>query len=136
VSAAVNITLAPLRAAPRLRVVRRKPKRAPDPRQKAWQRAWYQTRRARMLAWLGGVCAAPGCGETRELEIDHIDPRAKSCEVSALWSRRWAVVVAELEKCQPLCHFHHAHKTGEQRRARLRDSRARNRQDAADPVPF
>ena len=89
-----------------------------------------------MLAWIGGACAVADCGETAGLEIDHADPRSKSCEVSALWSRRWSVVVLELEKCQALCHHHHARKTAEHLRNRLREQRARSRQDAADPVPF
>jgi len=78
--------------------------------QREYQRKWMIARRA---AWLAehGPCA--NCGSSERLEVDHIDRKLKALHVGALWSmahdnpRR----VAELAKCQVLCHACHLLKT-------------------------
>ena len=54
-------------------------------------------------------CSFPGCEETKDLEIDHINPREK--KTHRVWSMTKARRDEELKKCQVLCHKHHWEKT-------------------------
>lgn len=65
----------------------------------------YHQRRKESYEILGGVCVI--CGETTELEIDHIDPRTKAFGISKLWSVSRERYLEELSKCQLLCKEHH-----------------------------
>ena len=58
---------------------------------------------------LGGACVR--CGAVEQLEFDHIDPATKSFNLSIGWSRSWDTIVAELGKCQLLCHDCHKAKS-------------------------
>lgn len=69
----------------------------------------YRKRRASMLAYLGGRCVV--CGSTTDLQFDHKDARTKTFSISSGWSKPWAVLVIELDKCQLLCKPHHGEKT-------------------------
>jgi 5-methylcytosine-specific restriction endonuclease McrA len=79
----------------------------PD-QQRAYQRDWMTARRDQ---WISehGPCAQ--CGSTDRLEVDHVDPGAKSMEPAAIWSLSAAKREAELAKCQVLCHDCHARKS-------------------------
>lgn len=69
----------------------------------------YHERRDRAIALLGGACAE--CGGTADLEIDHIDWRAKEIDLARLWSIAEVKFLEELEGCQVLCGAHHHRKT-------------------------
>jgi 5-methylcytosine-specific restriction endonuclease McrA len=75
-----------------------------------YQRALHKSRRATVIALLGGECG--NCGSRDDLEIDHADARTKAYDISHLF-RRSALLVAELRKCQLLCHGCHRRKTVE-----------------------
>lgn len=69
----------------------------------------YHARRADAIQRLGGRCAE--CGITEHLEIDHRDPATKSFDLGRMWSVSHSRYLAELDKCQLLCHEHHAEKS-------------------------
>lgn len=59
---------------------------------------------------LGNICRK--CGSVDNLEIDHIDPIAKSFTVGGqLWNCAKAKFEAEIAKCQLLCQSCHNKKT-------------------------
>jgi hypothetical protein len=58
---------------------------------------------------LGGKCVK--CGSTENLEIDHIDRRTKSIDVTRFCSVSREKFLAELPLCQLLCTDHHKEKT-------------------------
>lgn len=62
-----------------------------------------------MKAYLGNKCCK--CESTEDLQFDHIDAKTKSFDVSKNWSRRWNILVLELDKCQLLCKPHHLKKS-------------------------
>lgn len=74
-----------------------------------YYRQYAQDRRDEAVALLGGCCAV--CGTTETLEIDHIDPSAKSFTLTQGWSKKRETWLAELAKCQLLCKKHHDEKT-------------------------
>lgn len=78
-----------------------------------YQLARYHRIRAEALELLGGQCAT--CGSTEDLQIDHVDPAAKSFSLSKTRTSRekWLV---ELKKCQLLCRSHHKQKTSSEQR--------------------
>lgn len=65
--------------------------------------------RAKKLAWaiqfLGGVCER--CGSVDNLEFNHIDPLDKSFTIGSNLGRNKKVLIAELLKCELLCHNCH-----------------------------
>jgi hypothetical protein len=65
---------------------------------RAAQREWLQRRRR---AWLEANGPCVKCGSWDDLEVDHIDPRAKV--EHRVWSWAEARRLAELAKCQVLC---------------------------------
>ena len=63
-------------------------------------RARYKRNRDAAIAHLGGKCV--GCGNTHNLEFDHIDRAEKSANLAKLFKakeRMWE----EVDKCQLLC---------------------------------
>lgn len=72
-----------------------------------YAREWYAARRVRAIESLGGKCVV--CGDTEDLEFDHIDPATKVSHRIFSWS--WARIEEELKKCQLLCAKHHQDKT-------------------------
>jgi hypothetical protein len=77
-------------------------------------RTWQAARRAEWVT-ANGPCAA--CGSNEQLEVDHIDPAKKEIAAGRLWTmaRTNPKRVAELAKCQVLCHSCHVAKTKRQR---------------------
>lgn len=61
----------------------------------------YHKRRKDALKQLGGKCKK--CGSKKRLELDHINPKKKSFNISKLWSVSKEKYAAELMKCQILC---------------------------------
>ncbi|MDQ1127582.1 5-methylcytosine-specific restriction endonuclease McrA [Microbacterium sp. SORGH_AS 505] len=84
-----------------------------------YNREYVQRRRKqlrdRWIASQGGRCVE--CGGTDDLEVDHVDPLAKSREISDIWTSSENVRLAELVKCQVLCHDCHLSKTQSEREA-------------------
>ena len=69
----------------------------------------YHTRREESKRILGGKCIE--CGDTQNLEIDHIDRAEKKIDVAKLWSISRNRYLEELHKCQLPCREHHQQKT-------------------------
>lgn len=78
-----------------------------------YQLRWIKQRRD---AWVqaNGPCAS--CGSWEQLEVDHKNPDDKALETARLWSLAIdnPVRMAELAKCQILCHGCHLGKTHDQ----------------------
>src|SRR6185369_5074998 len=72
----------------------------------------YRKRRAFAIEYLGGKCVV--CGTTEDLEIDHIDKKTKSFQITQKWSVRLETYKRELDKCQLLCHVHHVEKSNQE----------------------
>jgi 5-methylcytosine-specific restriction endonuclease McrA len=64
------------------------------------------------IAYLGGKCVS--CGDTEDLEFDHIDPTTKSFSIGWSLNRTKKYLEPELKKCQLLCAMCHAIKTSKQ----------------------
>ena len=75
----------------------------------AYQLERYRARRAYAIEKLGGKCVV--CGTTEDLEIDHINKKEKSFQITQKWSVPIEVYDRELQKCQLLCHTHHKEKS-------------------------
>lgn len=71
---------------------------------------WIAKRRADYFE--GKRCVR--CGSTKKLELDHKDPDAKVSH--CIWSWRESRRMAEIAKCQILCHECHRKKTAEEMR--------------------
>ena len=69
----------------------------------------YARRKQKIHDHLGGRCVV--CGVSEGLNVDHIDASTKSFDVMSNWSRSWATLRVELDKCQLLCIGHHKEKT-------------------------
>lgn len=77
-----------------------------NPKMNEYMKARYARRRADAVELLGGECAS--CGSIDNLEFDHIDPEQKSFPIGKAFSGwKWSRIVAELDKCQLLCHDCH-----------------------------
>lgn len=74
-----------------------------------YQRQWMAKRRN---DWLADKCCVK-CGSLENLEVDHIDRTAKKYPVASLWGMSLDNLnrIAELAKCQVLCHSCHIEKT-------------------------
>jgi 5-methylcytosine-specific restriction endonuclease McrA len=72
------------------------------------KRRW-ETRRKVAIGYLGGQCVS--CGETEDLEFDHIDPSTKLMAIARASSRSEDFFWAEVDKCQLLCNPCHLEKT-------------------------
>jgi 5-methylcytosine-specific restriction endonuclease McrA len=69
-----------------------------------------KVRRDRLRAeWIEANGPCRHCGSRDDLQIDHVDPAAKSFTIN--FERRLADVYAELAKCQVLCKPCHKAKT-------------------------
>lgn len=77
-----------------------------------YHRLYYYKRRQKLVDHLGGQCAE--CGATADLHFDHVDPAAKSFNISRNITLSNAEVLAELQKCQLLCRTHHEQKTAQE----------------------
>lgn len=75
---------------------------------RVYMTARYHRRRAMAIELLGGKCVA--CGTVKDLEIDHVDPAAKTFNVGSRTVSE-ARYLAELKLCQLLCKYHHKIKT-------------------------
>jgi 5-methylcytosine-specific restriction endonuclease McrA len=102
--------------------------------QREYQRRWWAERRA---AWFAGKSCAE-CGNTEDLELDHIDPALKVSSV--IWSWTAGRREAELAKCRALCRDCHKKKSvtevarGEQIGvAKLTEERVRAIRSSPDP---
>jgi hypothetical protein len=73
---------------------------------RAYDRAW---RAARRTAWIKEHGPCKWCDSWDDLEVDHEDPATKLYQPAALWSMALdnPKRVAELAKCQVLCHDCH-----------------------------
>lgn len=69
----------------------------------------YRERRAYAIEKLGGKCVV--CGTTENLEIDHINKKDKSFQITQRWSVSIEEYNKELAKCQLLCNLHHKEKS-------------------------
>jgi hypothetical protein len=77
---------------------------------RAYQNKRYYERKQKAQEYLGGKCVV--CGTVQDLEFDHIVEAEKTFTISnRLDSAPWDCLVAELNKCQLLCHQHHLAKT-------------------------
>jgi hypothetical protein len=69
----------------------------------------YEEIMALALHHLGDACAK--CGSDQDLEIDHIDPKTKSFNISSMTCFSWERIEIELRKCQALCRPCHIEKS-------------------------
>lgn len=72
-----------------------------------YQRKWLAARRQEAIELLGGKCKK--CGNTENLEFDHIDRNSKLSH--SIWSWSYERRKAELDKCQLLCYSCHLTKS-------------------------
>lgn len=77
--------------------------------QRTYQRQRWLQRRKELIALLGGKCVQ--CGATENLEFDHIDPATKSFSIGSRTTASKERMMAEIKKCQLLCHACHEKKT-------------------------
>lgn len=83
--------------------------------QRAYQREWWNRRRAEWVAD-NGPCVR--CGSEDGLQVDHVDPRKKVSH--KVWSWSQCRRETELAKCQVLCDACHHRKTGAENSRRPR----------------
>ncbi len=69
----------------------------------------YLDKKAKIQEYLGGCCRK--CGRDDNLEVDHIDHKAKEFNVMKNWGWAWERLVPELNKCQLLCKTCHLEKS-------------------------
>lgn len=77
----------------------------------------YHQRRQEAIAFLGGVCVV--CYTDEGLQIDHIDPKTKTMNISKLWSVSEERYWAEINLCQILCEPHHIEKSRREARDKV-----------------
>ena len=78
------------------------------------QRNLRDKRKKMIFERIGWVCAHPECNETKNLQIDHIDPLKKSFTITANLTKNLDELLPEVDKCQPLCLKHHMEKTAKE----------------------
>lgn len=89
--------------------------------QRQYQLKRYYKRREQAFKILGELCIKCGNPAT---DIDHIDPKSKSVDLSKLWGvseKRW---LTELQKCQSLCRECHLSKTQTEQTTRTHGTHA------------
>lgn len=74
----------------------------------------YHRRMTELREALGGRCVE--CGNENDLQIDHIDPKTKSFNISINWGKPKTTLMEELKKCQLLCRSCHKRKSDEEQR--------------------
>jgi hypothetical protein len=90
--------------------------------QRARQMRAYYKWRDEAIRLLGGRCADCGRPESETWEIDHMDRSTKVFDIlGPRWSCSRAKRLAELKKCQLLCHLCHVDKTNMEKRVRYLD---------------
>ena len=72
-----------------------------------YDREWRKRRRSEWIEE-NGPCP---CGETENLEIDHVDPATKTVPIAQIWSWSRERREEELAKCQVLCTSCHERKS-------------------------
>jgi len=85
-------------------------------KQREYQRKWISARRQE---WIDENGPCTKCGLSDDPEVDHINKEDKSLTLSAVWgmNKDNPKRIAELAKCQVLCHDCHKEKSiSEQRR--------------------
>ena len=81
-------------------------------------KSYYKEWKNEVIEYLGGKCI--NCDSIDRLEIDHIDPKTKSFDISSNWTvTDKKLLQEEIDKCQILCHECHKNKTSESNRKRL-----------------
>lgn len=68
-----------------------------------------ERRRQLALDTLGGKCVV--CGTTENLEFDHVERSTKIAAITDMISAPIEKFLAEVAKCQLLCHYHHVEKS-------------------------
>lgn len=92
-------------------------RRRKDTRERLLRRARQRRHRERKIALAyercgGAKCATCGKGPEAGLEFHHVDPRAKTTELTRLWSYGQKFL-DECELCEVVCH--ECHKAGHRR---------------------
>lgn len=82
---------------------------------RAYNRQWIRSRRE---AWFNENGPCVRCGSNEQLELDHIDPALKISH--QIWSWSAPRRMAELSKCQILCHNCHLNKTRTDRKRNIK----------------
>lgn len=80
--------------------------------------AYRENRRNWATTYLGGRCVK--CGQTFDLEFDHVNPATKIKAIASALTDKWEDFVTEVKKCQLLCKTHHVEKTRSQFVSRAR----------------
>lgn len=81
--------------------------------QNEYQKNRYHERKRMAVKMLGGKCSV--CGTTRNLELDHKNPKNKKFTITKLWSVPESEFKTEVRKCRLLCHKHHLENSAKQR---------------------
>ena len=81
--------------------------------QNEYQKNRYHERKRMAIKMLGGKCSV--CGTTRNLELDHKNPKNKKFTITKLWSVPESEFKTEVRKCRLLCHKHHLENSAKQR---------------------
>lgn len=76
-----------------------------------YQKRYRAKQKEYYIQLLGGACAE--CGETKNLEFDHIDRTTKSFTISG-FNHSKEKTLKELRKCQLLCEEHHQEKSSKE----------------------
>jgi len=74
-----------------------------------YMKSRWARRRLEAINYLGGACVQ--CGNSTNLEFDHVDPTTKTYTVASASSRGDEVFWKEVDKCQLLCYACHKQKT-------------------------
>jgi len=84
---------------------------------------FFRVWRSETIEYLGGKCAK--CGSTEKLEFDHINPEDKLLDLAHSWGMaNKALLQAEIDKCQLLCHECHKKKTNQENSLRFKKDRS------------
>jgi hypothetical protein len=61
-------------------------------------------RKLKCIEYLGGKCEVCGYDKcVNVLSFHHVNPDAKSFPISGNYTRKWSILMAELDKCRLLC---------------------------------
>lgn len=78
-----------------------------------YRRKRYAEAKRLRAEWIAANGPCQRCGGIEDLLVDHIDPRSKAMQTSAIWMAGEATRLTELAKCQVLCQCCHGRKTFE-----------------------
>lgn len=102
-----------------------------------YARSWKkETRDRRRSEWIlaNGPCRL--CGKDTGLQVDHVDPKQKTCDVADLWLRSKEMRDQELAKCQVLCISCHKQKTDIGRRVAAEKRRGKKVERVRSPAEW